>query len=121
MKPQASILRQVPSLGTVLVFDLDPGVDPRKGLTSIRKEPAAGDVAIVVYVAGTDILAGDPLGGLDISREGIVERDALVVGEARKRRLPCALLLGGGYTSESHKVIADSLASLVGQSVDTEA
>lgn len=74
---------------------------------------AAGEVALVIYVAGTDILAGDPLGGLNVSREGIVRRDALVVAQARSRNLPCVMLLGGGYTQESHEVIADSVAELV--------
>ncbi len=46
MKPQAPILRPVPPLGTVLVFDLELGVDPRAGLAAIRREPTSGDVAI---------------------------------------------------------------------------
>jgi porphyrinogen peroxidase len=46
MKPQAPILRPVTPVGTVLVFDLDPGQDPKKGLAAIRKEPAAGDMIV---------------------------------------------------------------------------
>jgi porphyrinogen peroxidase len=46
MKPQAPILRPVSPVGTVLVFDLDPGQDPKKGLAQIRKEPAAGDMIV---------------------------------------------------------------------------
>jgi histone deacetylase 11 len=101
---------------------LDPGCGTQQYLDLLRSHlpaffdriTAAGDVAIVIYVAGTDILAGDPLGGLAISQEGIIERDAFVVTQARKRRLPCVLLPGGGYTQESHKVIADSVAALIG-------
>ena len=33
-------------MGTVLVFDTDPGVDPRKGLDAIRGEPSDGDVVV---------------------------------------------------------------------------
>lgn len=46
MTPQAPILKPVPPVGTVLVFDLDPGVDPRAGLRAIASEPAAGDVVV---------------------------------------------------------------------------
>ena len=46
MKPQAPILKPVTPVGTVLVFDLDPGQDPKKGLAAIRKEPAAGDMIV---------------------------------------------------------------------------
>lgn len=46
MKPQAPILKPVPPVGTVLVFDLDPGVDPRPGLRAIANEPNAGDVVV---------------------------------------------------------------------------
>jgi histone deacetylase 11 len=38
----------------------------------------------VIYNAGTDILQGDPLGALNISREGIIERDELVFSHCLK-------------------------------------
>lgn len=38
----------------------------------------------VVYNAGTDILQGDPLGALNISKEGIIERDELVFSHCLK-------------------------------------
>lgn len=37
---QAAILEPVPPVGLVLVFDLDPGADPRPGLAAVRAEPA---------------------------------------------------------------------------------
>lgn len=39
---QPAILAPVPPVGTALVFDLDPGVDPRPGLEALRAEPADG-------------------------------------------------------------------------------
>jgi putative iron-dependent peroxidase len=39
---QPAILAPVPPVGTALVFDLDPGMDPRPGLTALRTEPADG-------------------------------------------------------------------------------
>ncbi|MGZ5968664.1 MAG: Dyp-type peroxidase [Polyangiales bacterium] len=37
---QTAIFEPVPPVGTALVFDLDPGADPRPGLRAIREEPA---------------------------------------------------------------------------------
>ena len=46
---------------------------------------------LVVYNAGTDILVGDRLGKLDISPEGVVERDRLVFTEIRGRNIPIGM------------------------------
>ena len=43
---QPAILAPVPLVGAALVFDLEPGVDPRPGLTALRAEPADGCVAL---------------------------------------------------------------------------
>lgn len=51
----------------------------------------------VFYQAGVDPLAGDRLGRLALSHEGLFQRDKLVFGVARHLRLPLALTLGGGY------------------------
>lgn len=46
MNHQAPVLSPIPAVGTVLVFDLDPGAEPKKGLAAIAGEPASGDVAV---------------------------------------------------------------------------
>jgi histone deacetylase 11 len=69
--------------------------------------------ALVIYNAGTDILAGDRLGQLAVSEEGIVARDEFVFREVRARRLPLLMLLSGGYTKESGLIVARSLANLL--------
>ena len=40
---------------------------------------------LVIYNAGTDILRNDPLGGMNISEEGIIKRDEFVFSLARER------------------------------------
>lgn len=68
---------------------------------------------VVVYNAGTDILVGDPLGILDISAEGVVERDRLVFDEVRrKRHIPIFMVTSGGYQRNNSRVIADSILNL---------
>merc|ERR1712129_251005 len=48
---------------------------------------------IVIYNAGTDILIGDSLGQMDISKDGVVERDYIVFDECFKRNIPVVMLL----------------------------
>lgn len=43
---QPAVLEPVPRIGAALVFDLDPGVDPRPGLAAIRSQPADGSVVL---------------------------------------------------------------------------
>jgi acetoin utilization deacetylase AcuC-like enzyme len=52
---------------------------------------------MVFYIGGADPYRDDQLGGLDISMEGLQERDKSVFAEARKRRIPVATALAGGY------------------------
>jgi len=56
--------------------------------------------AAVVYLAGADPFAGDVLGGLLVSKEGLKTRDRMVIGGARSRGIAVAVVLAGGYGSE---------------------
>jgi len=70
-------------------------------------------IGLAIYNAGTDVLAGDPLGDLNISASTIRERDLFVVGELRKRGIPTVMLLSGGYTKQSYRLVADSVIGLI--------
>ncbi|MGC2766531.1 MAG: histone deacetylase [Candidatus Acidiferrum sp.] len=52
---------------------------------------------IVLYIAGADPYHDDQLGGLDISMDGLKERDKGVFEEARRRKIPVVTALAGGY------------------------
>jgi acetoin utilization deacetylase AcuC-like enzyme len=52
---------------------------------------------LVVYVAGVDPYYDDQLGGLSLTKEGLRERDRVVVETARRFRIPMAVTLAGGY------------------------
>ncbi|KAK5913154.1 hypothetical protein CesoFtcFv8_002964 [Champsocephalus esox] len=56
---------------------------------------------IIVYNAGTDVLDGDPLGGLCISPQGIVKRDEIVFRAARRRGIPILMVTSGGVPEEN--------------------
>uniref|UniRef100_A0A3P9IA25 Histone deacetylase 11 n=1 Tax=Oryzias latipes TaxID=8090 RepID=A0A3P9IA25_ORYLA len=67
---------------------------------------------IIVYNAGTDILDGDPLGGLSISPQGIVKRDEIVFRAAKQRGIPILMVTSGGYQKRTARIIADSILNL---------
>jgi histone deacetylase 11 len=76
-------------------------------------------VGLAVYNAGTDVYAGDPLGGLNISASTIRERDLFIVAELRARGFPTMMVVSGGYTKESYRLIADSIAALLEMETST--
>ncbi|XP_044532213.1 histone deacetylase 11 [Gracilinanus agilis] len=67
---------------------------------------------LVIYNAGTDIMKGDPLGGLSVSPKGIVMRDELVFRTVRKYGVPILMVTSGGYQKKTARVIADSILNL---------
>ena len=52
---------------------------------------------IVFYVGGADPFCEDQLGGLSLTKRGLSERDRKVFEEARRRGIPVATTLAGGY------------------------
>jgi len=52
---------------------------------------------LVFYLGGADPFHEDMLGGLALSLEGLARRDRLVFEETRKRGIPVAVTLAGGY------------------------
>ncbi len=52
---------------------------------------------IVLYLAGVDPLKEDALGRLALTKEGLRERDYMVLNECKKRNIPVSIALGGGY------------------------
>ena len=52
---------------------------------------------LICYVAGADPYREDQLGGLDLSIEGLKQRDELVFRAARARNIPVMVTLAGGY------------------------
>jgi histone deacetylase 11 len=103
---------------------IDVGVELKRGtgtegylaaLEGALAEAAARCEApdLIIYNAGTDVLAGDALGGLGVSPAGVVARDERVFRFAAERGAPIVLLLSGGYSPASAGVIAASLENLV--------
>lgn len=83
------------------------------GLPGFLDSVSNAKVGIAFYNAGTDVYASDPLGQLNISAATILKRDVFVVDELRKRGIPSVMVLSGGYTKESYRLVADSVCELV--------
>lgn len=67
-----------------------------------------GDAApgLAFFVAGADPHENDRLGRLKLSAEGLAERDRVVLAALRKRRIPVALSMAGGYGRELATTVA---------------
>lgn len=52
---------------------------------------------ILFYVGGADPYCEDQLGGLSLTKAGLLQRDRKVFEEARRRKIPVATVLAGGY------------------------
>jgi histone deacetylase 11 len=68
---------------------------------------------LVVYNAGSDVLATDPLARLLLEPADLAERDLYVVTEARERRIPVAMVLSGGYGPLSWRAHAQAIEGIL--------
>jgi acetoin utilization deacetylase AcuC-like enzyme len=87
------------------------------GLLARHLEPVLDEARpeLVVYVAGADPYRHDRLGRLALSMDGLARRDALVFDACRRRGLPVAVVLGGGYAADLSDVVtihANTVAAL---------
>lgn len=72
----------------------------------------SGRVGLAIFNAGTDVHRDDPLGGLNLTDDDVLERDLYVVKELRNRDFPTVVLPSGGYTSHSAQLIANTVTQL---------
>ncbi len=54
---------------------------------------------IAFYLAGVDVAAGDRYGKLALTEAGIRQRDRFVIDAVRRRGVPLAVVLAGGYAA----------------------
>jgi histone deacetylase 11 len=67
----------------------------------------------IFYNAGSDVLASDPLSTLLLRVEDMNERDLFVVSSARAKNIPLAMVLAGGYGSESAHAHSQSILQIL--------
>ena len=97
-----------PKADSDLDVELRRGADDETYLAMLARHlPEAiekGQPDVVFLQAGCDTLAGDPLAGLEMTEDGIVRRDAMVIDECVRRGIPVVMTLGGGYSKNAWHV-----------------
>ena len=82
-------------------LNMADGVDDDEYLDSlipaVQKALDEFQPEILFYVGGADPYCEDQLGGLSLTKEGLKLRDRQVFEEARRRKIPVATTLAGGY------------------------
>lgn len=68
---------------------------------------------LVFYLAGADPFEKDQLGGLQLTLDGLMERDRVVLGQARKLKLPVVILFAGGYAYDVMDTVTIHLNTII--------
>jgi len=98
-----------------LDLDAPPGMGDEAYLALVAdvlpRALAAARPDLVLYDAGVDAAAVDALGFLELSNEGLLRRDALVLRACVDAGVPVATVIGGGYAecleelAERHAIV----------------
>ena len=73
---------------------------------------ACGTYDLCIYLAGADPYAGDRLGRLSLSAEGLLERDRRVMQTFQKNGIPIVLAMAGGYAHPIEETVAIHAATI---------
>ena len=107
----------VPKLRGDRDLSLDGGTGDAAFLAVLRaalpEVMAESGAEMIVHVAGSDVLSDDPLAGLTMTVEGMIERDRVVAQAARSAEVPLVHLLAGGYGPSSATAQGQSVAALL--------
>ena len=96
------------SIGSEYLHQLRSRLPPF--LDSVSK---SGTVKLAIYNAGTDVFSGDKLGGLCLSADDVLARDLFVIRDLWERRIPIVMLLSGGYSRQSYRLVAATVLELI--------
>lgn len=67
---------------------------------------------LVIYLAGADPFEDDRLGRLKLTKAGLAARDERVLTECRRRSLPVAIAMAGGYARQIDDTVAIHAATI---------
>lgn len=66
---------------------------------------ASGPYDLVIYLAGADPYMGDRLGRLKLSKEGLRQRDQIVLSTCRANNASIAIAMAGGYAPDVNDIV----------------
>jgi acetoin utilization deacetylase AcuC-like enzyme len=98
-----------------LDIDLDDGTEDAEYLALLERALPGVLLAsrpdLVVYLAGADPHEGDRLGRMKLTTDGLLRRDALVLGACREVGLPVAIVIAGGYGRDITQTVGIHVAT----------
>jgi acetoin utilization deacetylase AcuC-like enzyme len=107
-------LRKHPSS---LDVPLDDGTDDDAYLAALAPAVAEsfdrGRPDLVFYIAGADPYEHDRLGRLRLTKQGLFDRDRMVLDAARAAGVPLAIVLGGGYSADLDAIVDIHAATMI--------
>jgi acetoin utilization deacetylase AcuC-like enzyme len=107
-------LRKHPSS---LDVPLDDGTDDDAYLAALAPAVAEsfdrGRPDLVFYIAGADPYEHDRLGRLRHTKQGLFDRDRMVLDAARAAGVPLAIVLGGGYSADLDAIVDIHAATML--------
>lgn len=68
---------------------------------------------LLFYIGGADPYCEDQLGGLALTIEGLARRDRLVFDYARRKQIPVAITLAGGYARRTADTVEIHIGTIV--------
>jgi acetoin utilization deacetylase AcuC-like enzyme len=80
---------------------------------AVAESLARGRPDLVLYIAGADPYEGDRLGRLRLTKQGLCERDRLVLAATRAAGVPVAIVCGGGYCDEIESIVDIHAATML--------
>jgi acetoin utilization deacetylase AcuC-like enzyme len=78
----------------------------------VRKALERSTPELALYLAGADPFEGDGLGRLGVSKEGLAQRDRLVLEACRSGGIPVAVVMSGGYAPRIEDTVEIHLATV---------
>ncbi len=60
---------------------------------------------LILFIAGADPYQGDRLGRMKLTKQGLGERDRLVIHGCHRRRIPLAIVMAGGYAPDVEDIV----------------
>lgn len=99
-----------------LDVDLEEGTEDRVYLWRLQQAldevMSHGPYDLAIYLAGADPFEGDRLGKLRLTKEGLIERDRLVLDRLVDRKIPTAITMAGGYAPNIDDIVEIHAATI---------
>jgi acetoin utilization deacetylase AcuC-like enzyme len=100
--------------------DLDIGLEDGAGdavyldmlEVGVQRALSLSHADFAIYLAGADPYAGDRLGRLSLTMEGLAARDRLIFGLCREAGVPVAVTMAGGYANNVEEIVAIHLQTV---------